>query len=165
MRRILVAWVLLFVPPFNRFTLGALGLIVGLVAAGAAAVWYIDIRFPGHGSTNSQIRWMAYICLSLIFLAGLFSPSASSHAKGVALFRSGAEEQSAVIGDRFGIQRGNRWTLVRLDAIVRVRRLFGIAALQLRSGKYWLVPKEVFLPEANWQQVKLSIADHQSVVE
>jgi hypothetical protein len=139
-------------PPITGWTLVAWILPPVLVAIAWLGIWYIGAQVPGSSDVDSEVRWAADISLVIFLLAAIFTPStwANDRDQREMRFRGGRLERAAVVGYQYGIRRGDRWISVRLVAIRRVRRLFGIAAVQLPSGKYWFLPSELFLSRSDW---------------
>jgi hypothetical protein len=156
LRRYLAGFILAMLPPFSGRTIFAWLWLPFLVACGWAWVWYVGTQDTGTRDVDSELRWMAYICGGIIFLLGLFGPSGRGEdaQRRKDPFRSGRTERTAVIGSSFAVQRGpKRWVPVRLASIRRVRRLLGVVAIQLPSGKYWPVPGELFPSRTEWREL------------
>lgn len=155
LRRFLVSYALAFLPPITRWKVLFWALFPGIPALGWLVTWYIDRQITGAGDAVNEVRWAANISLGLVFLVGLFSPSANSEDRDHRSdpFRRGAVEQAVIVGPAYAVKRGDGWISVRMRTIRRVRYLLGVAALQLPSGAYWIVPGELFLSRDNWAKV------------
>ncbi|HEY1531007.1 MAG TPA: hypothetical protein VGF80_09345 [Galbitalea sp.] len=155
--RYVTGFLLLFLPPASRRMLFAWLWIPLLALIGFGWVWYVGYQVPGNTAVDGQVRSMAYIIGSLIGALALFGPSGTSEARGRRRdpFRSGRIERTAVIGGSFAVQRGpKRWIPLRITAIRRIRRLLGVVAIQLPSGRYWLVPSTHFPSRAEWRELR-----------
>lgn len=157
-RRAFVArFVLPFLPPITSRTFVAWGTFPVLIALMIAWVWYANVNFVGNGSTPTTIRWMAYICGALVVLFGGLLPSRgveSPQMRRAGHFQAGKSDRALVRGGRYGFRRGKVFTSVKVDAVRGVRRLQGIVALELPSGRHWLVPAELFPDDFEWAEIK-----------
>jgi hypothetical protein len=156
LRRVTAGFVVALMPPVTGGTVFA-WLWLPLIAAGSWAwFWFIGVQDPGASDTDNEFRWMAWICGWIVLFILLFAPSAPTEDRASRRdpFRPGAIRRTAVFGGSFAIEVGpKKWVPIRLVAIKRVRRMFGVVAIELPSGRYWSVPRELFPSRSEWREL------------
>lgn len=156
LRRYVAGFLFAMAPPVTGRTVFA-WLWLPLIAAGSWAwFWFIGVQDTGRTDADNEFRWMAYICGWVVLLILVFAPSApiEDRASRRDPFRSGVVRRTAIFGGSFGIEVGpKRWVPIRLVAIKRVRRIFGVVAIELPSGRYWPVPSSLFPSRSEWSDL------------
>jgi hypothetical protein len=156
LRRYLAGFIFAMLPPVTGKTVFA-WLWLPLIACGSGAwFWFIGVQDPGSSDADNEFKWMAYVCGWIVLFILLFAPSApiEDRASRRDPFRSGVGRRTAVFGGSFAIEVApNRWVPIKLTAIKRVRRVFGVVAIELPSGRYWPVPSALFPTRSEWSEL------------
>jgi hypothetical protein len=156
LRRYIAGFVFAMLPPVTGKTVFA-WLWLPLIAGGSWAwFWFIGVQDTGSSDADTEFKWMAYICGWILLFVLLFAPSTpiEDRASRRDPLRSGVVKRTAVFGGSFGIEVGQRqWVPIKLTAIKRVRRVFGVVAIELPSGRYWPVPSALFPTSSEWSEL------------
>lgn len=148
-------FVWLLIPPVTRTVAGMWATILVGVAVIVAWCWYIGTQLPGTGSTNTQVRWAADLSAIVFFLFILIIPFLMGSA-----YRTGTAELARIVGYTYGVTVQGRWIRVQLVAIRRVRRMFGVAAIEFPNGKYLFIPEPLFLSRDDWDTVQRQLSSN-----
>ena len=126
-----------------------------LITLMVTAIW-TSALFP-----HVTIRWIVTVGGIAVILMGFFGlPSVvPMDSRSPWRFTTGQAERAAVIGARYLVTNHERTLGFPVQRVRRVRRSFGVAALQFDDGKWATVPEALFPTAAQWRQVIAASAE------
>jgi hypothetical protein len=152
LQRVLARRLIAALPPVTGRTVIAWA----VVPVSAALLWgwvsYVGTQVDGNRSVDDQVRWTAYAFGVLVALIFLFVPAGltEDQRKRRVLFRAGAIERARVIGYDYEVTSQRRMVRIHLASILRVRRMLGVAAIQMPDHRYVFLPGDLFPSRADW---------------